>query len=222
MPSRKVEITEYECAKCSYKWINRINGPKPKRCSKCKRWDWEEGYLSRNEKQLRLDLLRIEDNKIKYPTMFGDTGFCSIPTDICDTFLGIFPRLTEEELRNVLNPMCYLGPYSHRYSALSHKGTCSDQIYCCPGWIPIPDKPGSYDFDWNIHHDMVRKEKDVRHKLMQHIIDSRKGIMNTNSTHYQYFEYKKHMAKLSELGGVSDCDDEEGRSDMVDPDGLSN
>jgi len=26
MPSRKVEVTEYECAKCLHKWINRING----------------------------------------------------------------------------------------------------------------------------------------------------------------------------------------------------
>jgi hypothetical protein len=155
--------------------------------------------------------------------MFGDTGFCSIPTDICDTFLNIFPRPTVKELMTVLNPMCYVGRYSHRYSALSHKGTCSDQIDCCPGWIPIPDKPGSYDYDKKVHEEMKIKEKDVRHKLMQHIVDSRKGIMNTNSTHYQYFEYKKQMAKqLSELGGVFDCDDEEGRSDMVDHDGLSN
>ncbi|MGC2574951.1 MAG: hypothetical protein WA364_25850, partial [Candidatus Nitrosopolaris sp.] len=68
MPSRKVEVTEYECAKCSYKWINWINdkeGPKPKRCSRCKRSNWEEGYLSRIEKRLRLDLLKIEYSKIK-------------------------------------------------------------------------------------------------------------------------------------------------------------
>jgi len=43
-------------AKCGYKWINRINGkegPKPKRCAKCKKWDWEEGYLSPLEKRIR-------------------------------------------------------------------------------------------------------------------------------------------------------------------------
>ena len=195
MPSRKVEITEYECAKCSYKWINRINGPKPKRCSKCKRSNWEEGYLSGIEKRLRLDLLKIEDNKIKYPTLIGDTGFCSIPTDICATFLGIFPRLTVKELMTVLNPICYLGPYSHRHTPLSHKGRCSDQIYCIPGWIPIPDRPGLYDYDKKVHEEMKIKEKDVRHKLMQHIINSRKGIMNTNSTHYRYFEDKKERSK---------------------------
>jgi hypothetical protein len=196
MPSRKVEITEYECAKCSYKWINRINGPKPKRCSKCKRWDWEEGYLSRNEKQLRLDLLKIENNQIKYPTLVGDTGICSIPTDICATFLSIWPRPTEEELRIVLNPVCYLGPYDHgRRPAYSHRGTCSDQAECCPGWIPIPDEPRRYDYDRKIYENMVRKEKEVRHQLMHHIVDSRNGFMHTNSTHYRYFEDKKERSK---------------------------
>jgi len=165
MPCRKIEVTEYQCAKCAYKWINWIKGkegPKPKRCSNCKRWDWEEGYLSRIEKQLRLDLLKIENNQIKYPTVVGETGLYSIPTDICTTFFGISPRPTEEELMTVLNPICYLGPYSHRHnSPLSHKGTCSDQTYCIPGWIPIPDKPGSYDFNWNVHYDMIRKEMRV-------------------------------------------------------------
>jgi hypothetical protein len=37
------------------------------------------------------------------------------------------------------------------------------------------DKPGYYEFDENMD------EKDVRHEFMQHIIDSREGIKNTNS-----------------------------------------
>jgi hypothetical protein len=197
MPSRKVEVIEYECAKCSYKWINRINGkesPKPKRCAECKRWDWEEGYLSRIQKQLRRDLLKIEDNQIKYPTFFGDTAFISIPADICATFLSVYPRPTEHELRIVLNPICYLGPYDHgRRPNYSHRGTCSDQLDCCPGWIS--DKAGCYDNDKKIYESMVRKEREVRHQLMKHIIDSRKGSMHTNSTHYQYFTNKKERAK---------------------------
>jgi len=92
MPCHKVEVTEYQCAKCSHKWIKRKEGPKPKRCSNCKRWDWEEGYLSRIQKQLRRDLLKIEEVKEKYPTFFDYTAFFSIPTDICATFLGIWPR----------------------------------------------------------------------------------------------------------------------------------
>lgn len=212
MPCRKIEVTEYECAKCSYKWTNRMNGkerPKPKRCSKCKRSNWEEGHLSRIEKQLRRDLLKIEENQIKYSTVFGDTAVYPIPTDICATFLSIFPRPTENELRSVLNPISYLGPYDHgRRPSYSHRGTCNDQIECCAGWIPIPDEPGSYDFDKKVHEEMKIKEKNVRHKLIQHIIDSRKGIRNTNSTYTLYFEHKKQMAKqLSEPGSVFEYDD---------------
>ena len=195
----KIEVTEYQCAKCSYKWINWINGKegsKPKRCAKCKRWDWEEGYLSRIEKQLRRDLLEIEENQIKHSTLLDGTGFYSISTDICATFLNVYPRPTVKELMTVLNPICYLGPNDHSHSPVySHNGTCSEQVDCGPGWIPIHDKLGSYDFDRKICEEMERKEKDVRHELMQHITDSREGIVNTNSTHYQYFENKKLMAK---------------------------
>jgi hypothetical protein len=194
MPSRKVEVTEYECAKCLHKWINRINAPKP-RSAKCKRWDWEEGYLSPIQKQLRRDLLKIEEVKEKYSTFFGYTAFLSISTDICTTFLSIWPRPTEEELRIVLNPICYLGPYDHGRRPLSHRGTCSDQIDCYPGWVPIPDEPGCYDYDKRIYENMVRKEKEVRRQLMQHIINSRKGIIDTNSTYYQYFKDKKERSK---------------------------
>ena len=83
MPCHKIIVTEYQCAKCSYRWINWIDGkegPKPKRCAKCKRWDWDEGYLSRIEKQLRRDLLKIEESEIKYSTI-DYTGLYSIPTD---------------------------------------------------------------------------------------------------------------------------------------------
>jgi hypothetical protein len=195
VPFRKVEVTEYQCAKCSYKWINRINGkegPKSKRCPKCKKWDWDEGRLSRVGKRLRRDLLKIEVNEIKYRTIDG-TGLYPIPTDICAKFLSISPRPTEEELETVLNPICYLGPYDYNHH--DHNGTCSNQTYCCPGWRLVPEKPGVWHHDRKLEEDMVRIEKDVRHKLMQHIIDSRGGIVNANSTHYRYFENKKRQAE---------------------------
>jgi hypothetical protein len=46
-----------------------------------------------------------------------------------------------------------------------------------------------------IYEEMVRVEKDVRHQLMKHIIDSKGGIVNTNSTHYRYFQNKKQQAE---------------------------
>ena len=192
VPSHKVEVTEYECAKYGHKWINRINGKEgsmPRRCAECKKWDWDEGKLSRNEKRLRRDLLKMEVNEIEYRKIDG-TGLYPIPTDICATFLSISPRPTEEELKTVLNPICYLGPYDYNHH--SHNGTCSDQTYCCPGWRP---EKGVYIHDKELEEDMVRIEKDVRHNLMQQIIDSRGGIVNTNSTHYRYLENKKREAE---------------------------
>lgn len=196
MPCHKIEVTEYECAKCTYKWINRINGkdgPKPIRCAKCKRWDWEEGYLSNIEKRLRRDLLRIESVEISHPTMFGEIGFNSAPADLCTCFLNIYPRPTVQELETVLNPISYLGPHSH-HGLRRHGGTCTEQIDCGPGWIPTP---GSYRYDKKKACEMERKEKEIRHKLMQHIIDTRGGIINTNSTHYIYLASRKMLAEES-------------------------
>lgn len=197
MPFRPIQVTEYECAKCGYKWINRINGKeglKPKRCASCKRWDWEEGYLTRLEKRIRRDILKVEDNPIKFSTLDG-TGSYSIPTDLCTTFLSIYPRPTLDELRIVLNPICYLGPFDHRHRPLLHKGTCIEQMDCGPGWRRKSYSTGPYDLDDKIYDEMERKEKEVRHDLMQHIIESRKGSLNTSSMHYRYLEDKKRAAK---------------------------
>jgi hypothetical protein len=171
--------------------------PKPKRCPKCKKWDWDEGYLSRLEKWLRGDIVKAQNREIKCPSLVGTTTY-SLPTDICATFLSVVPRPTVEELTVVLNPICYLGPHDHSHRPLSHTGTCSDQDVntgCYPGWIPRPEKPGSYRYEDMLYEEMVRVEKDVRHQLMQHIIDSRGGIVNTNSTHYRYFQNKKQQAE---------------------------
>jgi hypothetical protein len=43
--------------------------------------------------------------------------------------------------------------------------------------------------------EMERKEKEILRELMQQIIDSRGGIMNTNSTHYEYLASRKEIAK---------------------------
>jgi len=199
VPYRIIEVTEYECAKCSYKWINRINGKdgrKPIRCAKCKRWDWEEGFLSIIEKRLRRDLLRIESVETPHPTMFGKTGISIAPTDLCATFLSIYPRPTVQELETVLNPISYLGPYNH-HGFRSHGGTCTEQTYCGPGWIPISEEPGNYRYEKVIADEMERKEQVIRHELMQQIIDSREGILNTNSTHYTYLASRKQIAKES-------------------------
>src|ERR687888_2523409 len=52
----RVEVNEYTCELCGYKWINRVNGkegPVPKRCAKCKHRHWEKGYIDPLEKSYR-------------------------------------------------------------------------------------------------------------------------------------------------------------------------
>jgi preprotein translocase subunit Sss1 len=87
MPTHNIQVIEYECTKCNYRWINRVNGkeqPKPKRCARCKRPGWDEGWMSDEEKRLRR-LLMLE-------TQYTDT---------CHRFLNISPRPTKEEIFSV-------------------------------------------------------------------------------------------------------------------------
>ena len=48
-----------------------------------------------------------------------------------------------QELEIVLNPISYLVPYND-YGVRSYGGTCTEQIDCGPGFIPIPEEPGRY------------------------------------------------------------------------------
>ena len=85
---QKIEVTEYECAKCHYKWINRYNGknnPTPKRCAKCKNKFWNEGLMSGAEKEVR--------NRVRYYIGGIDKSM---------EFLNVVPRPTIEELQSVI------------------------------------------------------------------------------------------------------------------------
>jgi hypothetical protein len=89
-----------------------------------------------------------------------------------------------------------LGPYNH-HGFRSHGRTCTEETCCGPGWIPISEEPGNYRYDKVIADEMERKEQEIRHELMQQIIDSSEGILNTNSTHYTYLASRKQIAKES-------------------------
>jgi hypothetical protein len=143
------------------------------------------------EKRLRRDLLRIESVETSHPTMFGERGVNIAPTELCATFLSIYPRPTVQELEK--NPISYLGPHNH-YGFRSHGGTCNEKTVCGPGWIPIT---GGYRYDKEKAIEMERKEEEIRHVLMQHIIDTRRGTINTNSTHYSYLASRKVIAEES-------------------------
>lgn len=99
MPERRIEAIEYECYRCGYKWISRIEKPKPRHCSKCKHPEWDYPRMSRQEKYLRNRLRRM-DGEIKIG-MFGNSYLVNSP--ICNQFLYTDPRPTEEELIYILS-----------------------------------------------------------------------------------------------------------------------
>jgi|SRR6185437_6108541 len=56
MPVSKIQVNEYHCIRCGYKWINRLNGkdgPVPTRCAKCKTSNWDRDAVSPKENGLR-------------------------------------------------------------------------------------------------------------------------------------------------------------------------
>jgi hypothetical protein len=56
MSIHKVEVSEYTCGTCGWKWISRVNGkdrPVPQRCAKCKSRNWNRGRITPEENGLR-------------------------------------------------------------------------------------------------------------------------------------------------------------------------
>jgi hypothetical protein len=125
MPTHKVEVNEYECIRCGYRWTNRVNGKegeRPKRCGKCKRWGWDEGPIRDEEKKLRRKLLGLETEKAnkKFGKRRGDLPWKHLlsqseqqviikgnrPNNLCWVFLyKIRPRPSIKELELVIAQM---------------------------------------------------------------------------------------------------------------------
>ena len=99
MPQRMIQAIEYECYRCGYTWISRIEKAKPRHCSKCKHPEWDYPRMIREEKYLR-NRVRIVDGAYK-TGMFRNRYIENTPT--CHKFLYCDPRPTEEELLRVLN-----------------------------------------------------------------------------------------------------------------------
>lgn len=93
MPINKIQVSEYQCIHCGYKWINRVNGkdgPIPKKCAKCKRMNWNgiqgSGYnpITPDERSLRVQLCKYEGQHYLF---MGIPGREYGPNELCKTFL---------------------------------------------------------------------------------------------------------------------------------------
>jgi hypothetical protein len=102
----RVEVNEYSCELCGYKWINRVNGkdgPVPRRCAKCKHQHWERGHLTSLEKSYQWALKK----RFGYYRCVGRIspfGGWNVEENI-KKYLQRRPSV--EEMRVLLHPMCY-------------------------------------------------------------------------------------------------------------------
>jgi hypothetical protein len=104
MPVNLIQIREYECVKCGYKWINRKNGKDgsiPDRCAKCKQLDWDKGNRSNREKRyqhkLRSTVGEFKSGEYRH--------FWEIDANV-DELLRYRPSI--KDMKVIIQPMCYL------------------------------------------------------------------------------------------------------------------
>ena len=135
MPVSKIQVNEYRCIKCGYKWINRVNGkdgPVPKRCAKCKTSNWDRDAVSPKENGLRR---RIKGFKQLYKyagSYWKDNSMADCwPGELTEKFLNLNQRPTITELGRVAEP-----------PGLVIRPLTSQNQHNRRGLVPNPEKPG--------------------------------------------------------------------------------
>jgi hypothetical protein len=101
----QIQVNEYTCELCGYKWINRVNGkdgPIPKRCAKCKHQHWEKGHINSHEKAWR-DAVKKRFGYFNYPGGMFHGGW-RVEKNV-KRYLEHRPSI--EEMSVLLKPMCY-------------------------------------------------------------------------------------------------------------------
>ena len=180
MTMHKIEVSEYECKHCGYKWINRVNGkdgPMPQRCAKCKKAHWNldqnDDRMTPKESGLRRRIKNLYDvYKIAVWRVTSPMPDCySFSVDdyydrkVVAEFLALDnPRPTIKELIAVLiPPSLKLAINSQNFIR-----------YEC--WYPDPEKPGWLRRErWPCKNYLaaVKSDAQIQIQAMQQIIKSR-------------------------------------------------
>jgi hypothetical protein len=161
----EIVTKEFTCNQCGYKWINRFNGRDqsvPKRCSRCKSYNWnrEGGNITDVEKRLRA---RIRGMKSRYegaritwsnPLMAGCWD-----SRLVERFLNLNPRPSTDELRLVLQG--------------SRIGFNSKNPYKAQGFVPDPQNPRKRRYDTGEYQKIILLEAEKRKEIMREIIQER-------------------------------------------------
>ena len=164
-----IQVSEYTCERCGYKWINRVNGvdgPLPQRCAKCKKRNWNRNRISHREIGLRRRVKSFETIYFNQALYWWRDNTISWPNGLTERFLNLHPSPTVKELEQVV----YNPPegYAIRIN--------SQNQYTRRGWIRHPNKPGKLKYDEEGYKRLLKQGIQKRCEIMEAIIDSRLRI----------------------------------------------
>ena len=170
MSIQKIEVSEYACEKCGYRWINRINGkdgPIPERCAKCKRENWNGEDITPKESGLRRrvkGLKQLYDFAVFHWIAKLDPADCTInwSNELTDIFLNLNPRPTIQELKQVIYP-----------AGLAIKPLNSQNQLTNLGFVPDPNEKQALIHNPKEHVKLRREEAKRRQEIMFQIIESK-------------------------------------------------
>jgi hypothetical protein len=169
MTIHKVEVSEYICETCGYRWINRINGkegPVPKRCTKCKSKNWNDEKISPQERGLRRRVRGFkelyDELEIRSEGTAGKDAIIGWPNGLIEKFLNLKPRPTILELNQVIDP-----------KGLVLRPLDSQNQFNRFGYVPDPTDPEMYFYDPRKYARLRKYEAQRRQEAMLKIIESR-------------------------------------------------
>jgi hypothetical protein len=208
MPITRIEVNEYHCSRCGYKWINRYNGkdgPLPKNCAKCKKTSWNSEVKTSKEVGLRR---RIEGYNRLYSSRCDSSKVINLikwNPNVVKEFLSMEPRATIEELKKVVysSPLRRFNNGSHIQSM---KNYALDQDrpgylkYDTSRWMPDPNNPNekiyNRDPDFITDHDKaVIREAQIRRGIMEDILKKR-GIVEITDAFVEESESNETFDEL--------------------------
>jgi hypothetical protein len=162
MPIARVEINEYECALCGYKWVNRVNGKDgsiPKRCAKCKHQHWEKGPINSLEQSWRHALKKRFGYWFDFPPNMGGWRIDDNATKYLET------RPSIEEMKVLLKPMSYL----YTYKPNSSKSKYKPSVGCVPDFPHLHEKK----IDWEATEKAHEYQKQLSRELLKDLMTQR-------------------------------------------------
>jgi hypothetical protein len=163
----QVEVNEYQCILCKYKWINRVNGKDgqiPSRCAKCKARRWNEGKMTAEENGLRRRLRGMKKlyEHVAIDFIISDPSISECwDTELTERFLSLYPRPTVNELKQVV------------YLPRLVIGLTSENRYSWKGFVPSLENPGGWKYDKKEYLRILRSEAQKRQDVMRQIIERR-------------------------------------------------